>query len=247
MIKLAFNKLNPTEFEEFCLELLDSMGFVNLDWRKGTGLSSSPADQGRDIFGEVIKTDVDGSKIIEKWFVECKHHKKGVPPTQLQNLLSWSEAEKPHTALFIVSGALSNPSKEYLEKYRRNRTPPFNIKVWERATVERICRNKTALLRKHGLIEISIRKIEEILRAEGEFLEKVWYNRHLVLEYNIRNKKEKVDAEIWKGAIKSAKKVEMKYGIKNLGPYSDFDWGMINGKLSAIRWILGEEWDMLYT
>ena len=56
-----------------------------------------------------------------------------------------------------------------------------------------------------------------------------------------------MDAEIWKGAIKAAKRVENKYGTKNLGPYSDFDWGMINGKLSAIRWILGEEWDMLDT
>jgi len=27
----------------------------------------------------------------------------------------------------------------------------------------------------------------------------------------------------------------------------DFEWGMINGKLSAIRWMLGEEWDMLDT
>ena len=247
MIKLPFNKLNPTDFEQFCLELLDSMGFVNLDWRKGTGLSSSPADQGRDIIGQVIKTDVDGSKVIEKWFIECKHHKKGVPPTQLQNLLSWSEAEKPHTALFIISGALSNPSKEYLEKYKRNRNPPFNIKVWERPNIEKICRNKRALLRKHGLIESSIRKIEEILKAEEEYFNKVWYDRHQVLKHNIKEKKEKVDAEIWKGAIKAAKRVENKYGIKNLGPYSDFDWGMINGKLSAIRWILGEEWDMLDT
>jgi hypothetical protein len=28
----------------------------------------------------------------------------------------------------------------------------------------------------------------------------------------------------------------------DLGPYTDFQWGMINGKLSALRWVLGLDW-----
>lgn len=247
MVKLPLEKLKPTEFEQFCYDLLDSVGFVNLDWRKGTNLSTSPADQGRDIIGQLFKTDIDSSKSVETWYIECKHHKKAVPPTQLQNLLSWAEAEGPHTALFIISGYLSNPAKEYLEKYKRNRKPPFNIKMWEKPVIEKLCRNKRALLRKHDLIAESIRNIDEIVAAEDEFFDKIWYDRHQLLRYRIYEKKEKVDEEIWKRAQAAAKKIEKKYGKKNLGPHNDFEWGMINGKLSAIRWVLGDEWDFLDT
>ena len=36
-------------------------------------------------------------------------------------------------------------------------------------------------------------------------------------------------------------------GKAKCGPNDDFEWGMINGKLSAIRWVLGDDWDMLDT
>lgn len=52
---------------------------------------------------------------------------------------------------------------------------------------------------------------------------------------------------IWEGMLASMKKAEEEVGITELGPWSDFEWGMVNGKLSAIRWGLGDEWDMLDT
>ena len=106
-----------------------ALKFVNVDWRKGTPKASSPSDRGRDIVAQHIVEDVDGSKHFETWFVDCKHYKKGLPPTELQNLLSWAEAERPDVVLFAVSGFLSNPSKDYLDTYKRNKPPPLQDQV----------------------------------------------------------------------------------------------------------------------
>jgi hypothetical protein len=107
------------------------------------------------------------------------------------------------------------------------------------------------------------RGLTEILEAERELTDKVWYNRHQNRKYLIEKGKIKIveketfpvrhherrpiQRDIWEGAKNSAKRVEELYGLENLGPWDDFEWGMLNGKLSALRWILGEEWDELYT
>ena len=95
--------------------------------------------------------------------------------------------------------------------------------------------------------EEEVRTLKEVLEAENMFFDKIWLDRHLSLEYRIEQGIEDVNPEIRKGAMESARKVIEKYGEENLGPYSDFEWGMLNGKLSALRWVLGYEWDMLDT
>jgi hypothetical protein len=107
------------------------------------------------------------------------------------------------------------------------------------------------------------RALSEVLDAIDELVTKVWHNRHSVLREKIMLGQVKIvdraeaarqqfsnhviAREVWEGALKSPKQVEQRFGRAHLGPYSDFDWGMMNGKLSALRWFLGEEWDELYT
>jgi HJR/Mrr/RecB family endonuclease len=108
---ISFANLDETDFEEFCYDLLVEIGFVNVDWRKGTPKKASPADRGRDLVADLERVDVDDHRYYETWFVDCKHYDRGVPPEALQGLLTWAEAERPATALVIASGWLSNPAK----------------------------------------------------------------------------------------------------------------------------------------
>ena len=247
MRHLSFGRLSAVEFEEFCFDLLHALGFINIDWRKGTPLSSSPADSGRDIVAYEERIDVDGSKHHEKWFVDCKHHKRGVPPNELRSLLTWAEADRPDVVLFMISGYLSNPAKGYLHAYRANNRPPFKIKYWEKPQLERLSQRKASLLRRYNLADIPIRSVKAILKAEEEFFYRVWYDRKLMLLERIRERRETISPELKKGMLQGMRYTEKKYGKRTLGPYDKFQWGMINGKLSALRWVLGDDWDMLDT
>jgi len=96
-------------------------------------------------------------------------------------------------------------------------------------------------------IEQMRRSDEEILEAIGEFCDKVWYDRHQQLKQNVEDGTETIDPGVWSKAQEEAAKIEAKYPDSELGPHSDFEWGMINGKLSALRWVMGDEWDFLDT
>jgi hypothetical protein len=107
------------------------------------------------------------------------------------------------------------------------------------------------------------RKLTEILEALDELFDKVWYGRHGILVQKVESGQTRVvdkkdypsgkydprliRRDIWDGARKAADRVEQTYEIENLGPWDDFEWGMLSGKLSALRWVLGDDWDMLDT
>jgi len=108
------------------------------------------------------------------------------------------------------------------------------------------------------------RLLSEIMEAENLLFRQVWYNRHWNVRSEIERGKHKVVTEdewnkhpkrhqrmtvdtVWARALSAAKRTEDEVGIENLGPWTDFEWGMLNGKLSALRWVMGSEWDFLDT
>lgn len=115
------------------------------------------------------------------------------------------------------------------------------------------------------------RGLTEILKWMDRLTTMVWHNRHMNWVWRVEHGKEKVVSreeweagsakygykynakhtpiDIWQGALKAASAARKRLGpgVDGYGPYTDFEWGMVNGKLSALRWVLGDEWDMLDT
>ena len=108
------------------------------------------------------------------------------------------------------------------------------------------------------------RELSELIDAERLLERQIWYGRHQSLRLRVENgdieivEREEnsepatysprvVFRDIWEGAVAAARATEAELGPDRLGPWSDFEWGMLNGKLSAVRWLLGDDWDMLDT
>lgn len=91
------------------------------------------------------------------------------------------------------------------------------------------------------------RSLNKLIHMANVFSDKIWLVRHLASKYRIEQGLEAVDPEIWAQALTEEARIIQQHGREALGPYNDFEWGMLNGKLSALRWVLGCEWDMLDT
>jgi len=77
----------------------------------------------------------------------------------------------------------------------------------------------------------------------------LWYGRSITHEWKAEAAGDLEEVEnLRRIAGPARRRVEEEFGgAENLHPSDDFEWGMLSGKLSALRWVLGSEWDFLDT
>jgi hypothetical protein len=123
--KINWQNVRDGEFEEIVAALLRAMGYQNVIVRTGG------SDDGWDIDAELVRPLPDGSIETAPWRIECKRYKGAPSAEAIRDHYQRMFKTPPicQNLLFVVSGALTNPTKKDLEEFGKRDL--VSVKWWE--------------------------------------------------------------------------------------------------------------------
>jgi hypothetical protein len=149
----------------------------------------------------------------------------------------------------VVNGDRRQPHPDLVDVFTDDRTRyVYGVDELELVLEEHFGDEFTELSEETEFFRDEPRTLAEILEAEEEFFDKVWYVRSIVMEDD-----KPIPDDIREGMLAARARIEAKYGRKELwkpigrGHEKAWQYGYLNGKLAAMRWVLGSEWDFLDT
>jgi hypothetical protein len=85
-----------------------------------------------------------------------------------------------------------------------------------------------------------MRKKGEVITEEQRLFDQLWYARHMIMEMPAH-----VPPDIVKQAEAKARQVEREYTKEHLDgiQHDEYEVGVLHGKLMAMRWMLGMDWN----
>ncbi|MBB5408870.1 hypothetical protein HDG34_002807 [Paraburkholderia sp. HC6.4b] len=145
---------------------------------------------------------------------------------------------KPATEGFPINAVVSPNCEEYCGEDNDNNDGPFEKKPRSLAEISEVIK----MLRKQIWYNVNYLNLRESIK-EGEIQVLSDTEWHAIkypenLDY--------ISDERWASAQRAAQKIEEEIGAENLVVIDDIDLENLNGKLSALRYACGEEWEHLY-
>lgn len=167
-------------FEKFCSDLLRSLGFKNVDWRKGH------PDEGWDIEAECDAVHPGGSR-HERWYVQCKRYSlsSGVPPSKIDTKRIEMLPAKPDCLLLVTNSYFLPKVKDWSKTVH-----PFRVELWDGNVLESLILRHARIVEEYfpemaqrlmddhiHLLEHMIRSSLQMLYSDLSYVEAIIYHK----------------------------------------------------------------------
>lgn len=161
--------LDPTQFENLTLELVNSLGLKNTVWR------TPGSDVGRDIQGEFFITDLSGFFQSQKWYVECKRYSGSIDWPTVWQKIAYAETHNCDVLLFSTTSSLTPQACDQINTWNLSNKKPL-IRFWTGKDVVTKIAAFPWLAQKYGLLESPSEFLGRILLPANKLLLKLNYS-----------------------------------------------------------------------